>query len=225
MPAPVRERRDAPDPPRRDLFRLDRARRCARRWRRSARDGIDLDMLRVRAFPFADEVATSSSRTTASSWSSRTATRSCGRCSSTSARIDPARLISVLHYDGTPITARFIVDEIVRARWALLTGAAAARRRPNDLSRQSPSSTTRSCRRTRSASPAATTRARCRRCAPAAATIRSRRAIIQACFELDAAAASRGEALRHRLLVEDADLLPRREPRLQHACTAACRRC
>ena len=26
--------------------------------------------------------------------------------------IDPARLISVLHYDGTPITARFIIGEI-----------------------------------------------------------------------------------------------------------------
>jgi 2-oxoglutarate ferredoxin oxidoreductase subunit alpha len=26
--------------------------------------------------------------------------------------IDPARLISVLHYDGTPLTARFIVREI-----------------------------------------------------------------------------------------------------------------
>jgi 2-oxoglutarate ferredoxin oxidoreductase subunit alpha len=36
--------------------------------------------------------------------------------------IDPARLISVLHYDGTPITARFIIDEVSR-RWALLHGA------------------------------------------------------------------------------------------------------
>ena len=26
--------------------------------------------------------------------------------------IDPARLVPVLHYDGTPITARFIIDEI-----------------------------------------------------------------------------------------------------------------
>jgi 2-oxoglutarate ferredoxin oxidoreductase subunit alpha len=26
--------------------------------------------------------------------------------------IDPAKLIAVLHYDGTPITARFIVDDI-----------------------------------------------------------------------------------------------------------------
>ena len=26
--------------------------------------------------------------------------------------IDPARLVSVLHYDGTPITARFIISDI-----------------------------------------------------------------------------------------------------------------
>jgi 2-oxoglutarate ferredoxin oxidoreductase subunit alpha len=27
--------------------------------------------------------------------------------------IDPARLVAVLHYDGTPITARFIADAIL----------------------------------------------------------------------------------------------------------------
>ncbi|HEX2137309.1 MAG TPA: hypothetical protein VHG30_15630, partial [Microvirga sp.] len=37
--------------------------------------------------------------------------------------IDPARLISVLHYDGTPITARFIIDEIA-GRWTILNGKA-----------------------------------------------------------------------------------------------------
>ena len=26
--------------------------------------------------------------------------------------IDPARLTSILHYDGTPITARFLIDAI-----------------------------------------------------------------------------------------------------------------
>ena len=29
--------------------------------------------------------------------------------------IDPARLVPVLHYDGTPITARFIVGEVSKA--------------------------------------------------------------------------------------------------------------
>ena len=40
-------------------------------------------------------------------------------------------------------------------------------------------------------------------------------AIIQACFELEPAAAPDRQALRHRLLVEDADLLPRQVARLQ----------
>jgi hypothetical protein len=47
---------------------------------------------------------------TSCSWSSRTATRSCGHrleCS-----IDPIRLVPILHYDGTPITARFIAHAI-----------------------------------------------------------------------------------------------------------------
>ena len=58
-------------------------------------------------------------------------------------------------------------------------------------------------------------RARSRRCAPDAATIRSRAAIIQACFELDLPPHRIAKLSRHRLLVEDADLLPRQDPRLQ----------
>ena len=38
-------------------------------------------------------------------------------------------------------------------------------------------------------------------------------------------AAPRRQALGHRLLLEDAELFPRQLARLQHACTAACRRC
>ena len=33
----------------------------------------------------------------------------------TEGEVDPARLIRVLHYDGTPITARFISDRIAGA--------------------------------------------------------------------------------------------------------------
>ena len=32
--------------------------------------------------------------------------------------VDPAKLIPVLHFDGTPITARFIADEIVQKQTA-----------------------------------------------------------------------------------------------------------
>jgi 2-oxoglutarate ferredoxin oxidoreductase subunit alpha len=46
-------------------------------------------------------------RTTTSSWSSRTATRRCAAADQRTG-VDPAWLIKVLHYDGTPITARFI---------------------------------------------------------------------------------------------------------------------
>ena len=35
------------------------------------------------------------------------------------AKINPSRLISVLHYDGTPITARFITAEITEIVAAL----------------------------------------------------------------------------------------------------------
>jgi 2-oxoglutarate ferredoxin oxidoreductase subunit alpha len=32
----------------------------------------------------------------------------------TEGQIDPAKLVPVLHYDGTPITARFIAGEIAQ---------------------------------------------------------------------------------------------------------------
>ena len=43
--------------------------------------------------------------------------------------IDPARLVPVLHYDGTPITARFITDAITQARACRDRRADARRRR------------------------------------------------------------------------------------------------
>ena len=45
-------------------------------------------------------------------WSSRIATGSCARCWSTNWRSTPRELTRVLHFDGTPITARFISDAI-----------------------------------------------------------------------------------------------------------------
>ena len=115
---------DAPDALRRDLFRLDRA--ADARGARGARGARASTSTRCACAPSPSPTrwSTSSSRTTRCSSSSRTATRSCARCSSTRARIDPARLISVLHYDGTPITARFIVDDD-RRRWRALDRRAA----------------------------------------------------------------------------------------------------
>ena len=77
-----------------------------------AASGIHLDRLRIRAFPFADAVAAfiAAHEHVFVVEQNRDAqlrmllVNECG--------IDPAKLISVLHYDGTPITARFITQEI-----------------------------------------------------------------------------------------------------------------
>jgi 2-oxoglutarate ferredoxin oxidoreductase subunit alpha len=75
-------------------------------------DGIHLDQLRLRAFPFHDSVAdfiASHERVFVVEQNRDAQMKSllvneCG--------IDPSKLVSVLHYDGTPITARFITKEI-----------------------------------------------------------------------------------------------------------------
>ncbi len=77
-----------------------------------AADGIHLDRMRLRAFPFADAVAefiTGHDKVFVVEQNRDAQLRmmlvnECG--------IDPDKLIPVLHYDGTPITARFIVGEI-----------------------------------------------------------------------------------------------------------------
>ena len=119
--------------------------------------------------------ASSSPRTSRCSWSSRTATRRCARLLVNELEIDPARLVKVLHYDGTPITARFIAEAIARRTCEAPAAAAPpTRRRPHDLHRQAPAAPSDAGARTRSATRGATTKARSRRCAPAAATTRSR---------------------------------------------------
>ena len=75
--------------------------------------GIHLDTLRIRAFPFHDDVF---------DFISNSRARLCRRAEPRradahladrpSCEIDPARLVPILHYDGTPITARFIVKAI-----------------------------------------------------------------------------------------------------------------
>jgi 2-oxoglutarate ferredoxin oxidoreductase subunit alpha len=75
-------------------------------------DGIHLDQMRLRGFPFADavhEFIAAHDRIFLVEQNRDAQMKSllvneCG--------VDPARLISVLHYDGTPITARFITREI-----------------------------------------------------------------------------------------------------------------
>jgi 2-oxoglutarate/2-oxoacid ferredoxin oxidoreductase subunit alpha len=74
--------------------------------------GAVLDSLRLRAFPFQDEVDAFVTRydkvfvveQNRDSQMRMLLVNECG--------VDPAKLLSILHYDGTPITARFIIREI-----------------------------------------------------------------------------------------------------------------
>ncbi len=75
-------------------------------------DGILLDRLRIRAFPFADAVpefiaAHDRVFVVEQNRDAQLKTLLVNECG-----IDPAKLVSVLHYDGTPITARFIIEEV-----------------------------------------------------------------------------------------------------------------
>ena len=75
-------------------------------------DGIALNQMRIRAFPFADAVADFIDaheyvfvvEQNRDAQMKSLIVNECG--------IDPAKLVSVLHYDGTPITARFVTGEI-----------------------------------------------------------------------------------------------------------------
>ncbi|MBA8883685.1 2-oxoacid:acceptor oxidoreductase subunit alpha [Dokdonella fugitiva] len=76
------------------------------------RNGVHLDTLRVRAFPFADAVAefiAAHERVFVVEQNRDAQLRS---MLVNEFGIDPARLVPVLHYDGTPITARFITRAI-----------------------------------------------------------------------------------------------------------------
>jgi 2-oxoglutarate/2-oxoacid ferredoxin oxidoreductase subunit alpha len=84
--------------------------------------GIHLDTLRVRAFPFGEDVIDFILSHDQVFVVEQNRDGQLRTLLINEGAIDPARLISVLHYDGTPITARFIIDEVSR-RWALLNGA------------------------------------------------------------------------------------------------------
>ncbi len=81
--------------------------------------GLNLDALRVRGFPFGDEVndfvaAHEQVFVVEQNRDAQLRMLLVNECV-----LDPAYLIPVLHYDGTPITARFIVNEIAQHMAAL----------------------------------------------------------------------------------------------------------
>jgi 2-oxoglutarate ferredoxin oxidoreductase subunit alpha len=77
-----------------------------------AEDGIQLDALRLKGFPFADSVYEFIARHDQIFVVEQNRDAQLRFLIVNEGNIDPARLISVLNYDGTPITARFIIDAI-----------------------------------------------------------------------------------------------------------------
>ncbi|MBX6742336.1 MAG: 2-oxoacid:acceptor oxidoreductase subunit alpha, partial [Acetobacteraceae bacterium] len=92
-------------------------------------EGIHLDALRIRAFPFHDDVMDFIARHEKVFVVEQNRDAQLRTLLMNEGNINPARLIPILHYDGTPITARFIRAAIAEKAPALnvvpLAGAAA----------------------------------------------------------------------------------------------------
>jgi 2-oxoglutarate ferredoxin oxidoreductase subunit alpha len=83
------------------------------------KQGIHLDMLRLRAFPFSDSVIDFVHSHDQVFVVEQNRDAQMRMLLVNEGAIDPARFISILHYDGTPITARFITAEIADRMRAL----------------------------------------------------------------------------------------------------------
>ena len=77
-----------------------------------AEKGIFVNALRIRAFPFADEILDFVQSHSKVFLIEQNRDAQMKSLLVNEAHINPASLISILHYDGTPITARFITQEI-----------------------------------------------------------------------------------------------------------------
>ena len=75
-------------------------------------DGVHLDALRVRAFPFSDAVLDFIAAHETVFVVEQNRDAQLRTLITTEGNVDPAKLIKVLNYDGSPITARFIIAEI-----------------------------------------------------------------------------------------------------------------
>jgi 2-oxoglutarate ferredoxin oxidoreductase subunit alpha len=85
-----------------------------------AAEGVLLDAMRLRAFPFSDAVAQFIARHDQVFVVEQNRDAQMRTLLVNELEVDPARLVKVLHYDGTPITARFITNAI-QAHVASLT--------------------------------------------------------------------------------------------------------
>ncbi len=89
-------------------------------------EGVRLDELRVRAFPFHDDVKAFVARHDRVFVVEQNRDAQLRALIVNECGIDPARLVPILHYDGTPVTARFI-SAAVRDK-AVATGAVPLRK-------------------------------------------------------------------------------------------------
>jgi 2-oxoglutarate ferredoxin oxidoreductase subunit alpha len=76
--------------------------------------GIHLDTLRLRAYPFTDEVIDFIRDHERVFLVEQNRDAQLRTMLLDTGRVDPARIVPVLHYDGTPITANFISSDIAR---------------------------------------------------------------------------------------------------------------
>jgi 2-oxoglutarate ferredoxin oxidoreductase subunit alpha len=77
--------------------------------------GVPLDTMRLRAFPFPDSVKEFVDAHEKVFVVEQNRDAQMKTMLVNELQVDPARLVSVLHYDGTPITARFIIGRILAA--------------------------------------------------------------------------------------------------------------
>lgn len=76
--------------------------------------GIHFDTMRIRAFPFSHEIIDFALDHDQVFVVEQNRDAQLRTVLINEGSLDPARLVPILHYDGTPITARFIIDEIER---------------------------------------------------------------------------------------------------------------
>ena len=94
--------------------------------------GVHLDRLRVRAFPFPDSVKAFIEQHEQVFVVEQNRDAQLRSMLVNELQVDPSRLVPILHYDGTPITARFIVQAKSASRMpgAMNVRAAARKERP-----------------------------------------------------------------------------------------------
>ena len=80
-----------------------------------AEQGLPVDLLRVRGFPFHDDVARFIAQHDQVFVVEQNRDSQLRTLLITELEIDPARLVRIIHFDGTPITARFIAGAIAKA--------------------------------------------------------------------------------------------------------------